>query len=62
MPALKASGKIKSSTFSFNHRGYNGDSSTFDLGDPVFANMQGNSAAGAITFDMNDDFFWSISV
>lgn len=62
MPALKASGKIKSSTFSFNHRGYKGDPSTFDLGDPIFANMQGSSSADAITFDMNDDFFWSISV
>ncbi len=36
---LQKAGKIKSQTFSFNQRGYYGDPSTFDIGDPVIAKM-----------------------
>lgn len=42
-------------------RGLTGSTSTIDVGQPILANMKGQSTAGAVNIGLYNDFFWSTS-
>ncbi len=59
MDALKQNQVIQTDIFSFCMRGYKGDQSSIDFGEPQIHKMKENSIEGIVTFRMNNDFFWS---